>query len=143
METSLPSSIIAGAQLAGNEYGWPVAAFPDATRAAQKLSYACLGGQFQFRAGGSVREMYWLNADAAERGPHESWSAYVTRSCEEVRNRFERLTHDTNFQVEAEKWSGLLEDIGPGKSPSDFLVFVSYFVSEAEHERLRAATHGA
>jgi hypothetical protein len=81
----LPTAITIGADLRGNEYGWPIHSFPDALAKAEALGYACLGGQFQFRIDDGTCEMYWLSADSTERRPGEAWCAYgersVPRSC--------------------------------------------------------------
>jgi hypothetical protein len=115
-----------GATLRGNEYGWSVAAFPDALAEAEDRGYGCLGGQFQFRLeDGGTCEMYWLNAASKDRAHGESWADYCHRSCSEVRNGFQRLVDKTDFGEEASSW-GL--QIHPIKS----LVFVAYFVTEAD-----------
>ena len=68
MANALPPDITQGATLRGNEYGWIVSTFPSAVAKAEVRGYACLGGQFQFRLeDGSTCEMYWLEADSAER----------------------------------------------------------------------------
>jgi hypothetical protein len=132
MVTPLPGSIVSGATLVGSEHGWSLDTFPQALTAAERLSYACLGGQFQFRVAGSVREMYWLNADSSERKRGEPWPEYVSRSCREVRDGFTSLVAVTDFSVEAARWSGLADELGRGSDPSGYLVFVAYFVSELE-----------
>jgi hypothetical protein len=87
----LPSDVLEGATLRGNEYGWLRSSFPVALARAEAHGFACLGGQFQFRLNdGSTCEMYWLNADSKDRMPEESWDDYGLRSCSEVRENFER-----------------------------------------------------
>jgi len=88
---TLPPELVAGASINGNEYGWPPGLFPDAARRAEPLGYACLGGQFQFRAPAGTCEMYWLSADAADRQPGEDWRAYCERSRTEVWKNSSRL----------------------------------------------------
>jgi len=39
----LPPQLLQGATLRANEYGWSVAAFPDALAGAEGRGYACLG----------------------------------------------------------------------------------------------------
>ena len=122
----LPPQLLQGATLRANEYGWSVAAFPDALAEAEGRDYACLGGQFQFRLDeGGTCEMYWLNADSKDRAHGESWADYCHRSGEEVRNGFQRLVDKTDFRVEASSW-GLQIDA------TSSLVFVAYFVTEAD-----------
>ena len=59
MTYELPSDVVEGATLRGNEYGWSISSFPDALSRAEKKGYGCLGGQFQFRLDdGSTCEMY-------------------------------------------------------------------------------------
>src|SRR5882757_1670177 len=92
MSDDLPAIITQGAALRGNEYGWEIAAFPNALAHAEALGYGCLGGQFQFRLqDGSTCEMYWLNADSNDRVEGEAWSEYSHRSCSEVLKRFQQL----------------------------------------------------
>jgi hypothetical protein len=101
MSDQLPSEIVVGATLRGQEYGWTVDSFPAALRAAERLELACLGGQFQFRVGDEVCEPYWVSADSSERRRSEGWSNYVHRSCSEVAEAFERLVRTTDFRAVA------------------------------------------
>jgi hypothetical protein len=55
-----------------NEYGWEIDAFPNALAHAERLGYACLGGQFQFVLQDATCEMYWLSADSSERANDEA-----------------------------------------------------------------------
>jgi len=122
----LPPDISRGATLRGNEYGWNIPSFPEALASAETLGYACLGGQFQFRLDdGSTCEMYWLNADSKERTDGEPWVEYCHRSCSEVLNRFQGLVSRTDFGKEASNWRIQID-------PIEKLVFVAYFVTEAE-----------
>jgi hypothetical protein len=127
MDYVLPPDIAQGASFRGNEYGWSVSSFPDALAKAQNQGYACLGGQFQFRLDdGSTCEMYWLSADSGERVPGESWADYSRRSCAEVLHKFRHLVSSTDFQKEAAGWTSVQID------PAKCLVFVAYFVREAD-----------
>ena len=122
----LPPDIGEGARLEGNEYGWQVSSFPNALLNAPAAGYACLGGQFQFRPDdGTICEMYWLAADSTERMGGESWEAYSRRSCTEVLGKFQYLSTETDFAKEASNWNLQMD---AAKS----LVFVAYFVSEAD-----------
>jgi hypothetical protein len=122
----LPSDVLEGATLRGNEYGWSPSWFPHALARAEANGYAFLGGQFQFRLeDGSTYEMYWLNADSEERTNGESWPNYTHRSCSEVLDTFRRVLSDADFRKEASNWS---IQINPEKD----LVFVAYFVREDE-----------
>jgi hypothetical protein len=128
----LPAQVSQGATLRANEYGWSVAAFPDALAEAEGRGYACLGGQFQFRLeDGGTCEMYWLNADSEDRAPGESWADYCHRSCSEVRNGFQRLVDKTDFGAEASSW-------GLQAESTRSLVFVAYFVTEADLANIAA-----
>jgi hypothetical protein len=127
MDGVLPPDILKGATLRGKEYGWTVSSFPDALVGAEANGYACLGGQFQFRLDdGTTCEMYWLDANSKERAHAESWAEYCQRSCLEVLNRFRHLTSATDFSKEASSWPSARID------PIRSLVFVAYFVTEAE-----------
>jgi hypothetical protein len=132
----LPSEIAMGARIRGNELGWPVSSFPYALANAVALGYACLGGQFQFRLADATCEMYWLSADSSAREEAESWSAYSRRSCLEVKVGFEKLLSETDFPRQALNWQPLRKAIDQGLDVMDTLVFVAYFVDEAELRRL-------
>ena len=126
MNYELPSDVIEGASLQGNEYGWTVASFPDALAKAEAHGYTCLGGQFQFRVpDGGTCEMYWLSADSKDRIEGESWNDYSHRSCAEVLHAFQKRISETDFAKEAAGWPL------PIKHEAD-LVFVAYFVTEID-----------
>lgn len=130
MEDDLPSDLTANAMLRGKEYGWNVAAFPDALSRAEIHGYACLGGQFQFRLDdGSTCEMYWLEADTNDRADNESWADYSRRSCMEVLEEFRRLVFETDFRGESANWLLHID-------PINNLVFVAYFVREIDWAHL-------
>ncbi len=124
--------MLEGAELLGSEYGWDVSKFPSALQTASQLRYACVGGQFQFRWHGSVREMYWLEADSSARLPGELWDAYAERSCREVLSGFQRIMATANWTDEAANWKGFQAELGT-VTPTDCLAFVAYFVSEGEY----------
>ena len=79
--------------------------------------------------------MYWLHANSKDRGPGESWADYSRRSCREVLNKFRDLVSATDFKKEATNWPAIKID------PISILVFVSYFVTEAELAELDANAH--
>jgi hypothetical protein len=129
---ALPQDITQGATLRGNEYGWIVSTFPNAIAKAAERGCACLGGQFQFRLeDGSTCEMYWLEADSAERADGELWADYCRRSCAEVLQRFQCLISETDFGKEASNWKVQID-------PIENLVFVAYFVRECDWSGLSA-----
>jgi len=126
MDDALPPDISQGATQRGKEYGWTISSFPVALARAEAQGYGCLGGQFQFRLDdGSACEMYWLGAESKERTDGESWEDYCHRSCSEVLNRFQGLVSNTDFGKEASNWRIQID-------PIEKLVFVAYFVTEAE-----------
>jgi hypothetical protein len=129
---TLPSEMVRDASISGNEYGWPLRAFPNAVRQAESLMYACLGGQFQFRAQAGTCEMYWLSANPLDRQPSESWKGFSTRSCAEVLNRFEQIVSETDFAAQALQWPALKSEMERGFDVIATLVFVAYFVTEPE-----------
>ncbi len=134
MKDVLPPEVLQGATLRGNEYGWSVSSFPNAVANAQAHGYGCLGGQFQFRLDdGGTCEMYWLAADPTDRSDAESWNDYSRRSCSEVLTKFRHLMTVTDFAKEASTWS---VQIDPVKN----LVFVAYFVTEAQLAELPGST---
>jgi hypothetical protein len=69
--------------------------------------------------------MYWLNADSKDRSDGEPWADYCQRSCSEVRSGFQHLVDKTDFSREASSWPSQID-------PSTTLVFVAYFVTEAD-----------
>jgi hypothetical protein len=131
-ERDLPPEIAKGAHLAGNELGWRVMSFPDALSNAEALAYACIGGQFQFRLEVGICEMYCLSADSESRKESESWQAYCARSCSEVRRGFDKLLSETDFSKQALEWPLINKAVNDGLDPMEKLVFVAYFVDEAE-----------
>ena len=129
---TLPPEITQGATARGNEYGWTLDAFPQALEKAQVLGYACLGGQFQFRLDDGTYEMYWLNADSDDRHEGEPWAEYIRRSCGEVLYRFKAVVASADFPKEDSSWPSLATAMAQGLSIANHLVFVAYFVTEAE-----------
>ncbi len=136
MSGQLPSEILFGAILHGQEYGWTLGSFPAALSAADRLGIACLGGQFQFRVDNAVYEPYWISADSSERRAREIWSDYVHRSCGEVAESFQQALRTTDFRSVAREWSELRAKAEAGFDVLNALVFVAYFVTEREHESL-------
>ena len=132
LERELPPKIAEGAHLEGNEYGWEPSLFPTALANAQALGYACIGGQFQFRLDDGICETYWLSADSDSRQEAESWLEYCERSCSEVKAGFQKLMSETDFQKQALELGPVKEAMTHGLAPLEKLVFVAYFVDEAE-----------
>lgn len=139
MSGELPSEMLAGAVLRGQEYGWTLESFPAALAAAERLQFACLGGQFQFRVGDVVYEPYWISADASERRSGEAWLDYVRRSCGDVAASFQQSVLSTDFRAVAGKWPELRAKAEAGVDVLTVLVFVAYFVTEEEHRSLSTA----
>jgi hypothetical protein len=133
MNILLPPEIAKGASLRGNEYGWPISAFPAAFAKARSLGFACLGGQFQFRSPGNTCEMYRLSANPTDRRDHEPWSAFSHRSCSEVVSQFKGLVSKTDFGKEPAHWK---LDAGAVET----LVFVAYFESQSTCGNLNNTT---
>ena len=129
---TLAAELVKGASVSGNEYGWAPKLFSNAARVAESLGYACLGGQFQFRAPVGTCEMYWLRADSTERQAAEDWPAYCARSRTEVLGRFQQIVAGTDFVQEALQWPVLKSEIERGFDVIPTLVFVAYFVTEVE-----------
>jgi hypothetical protein len=134
MNFLLPPEIVKGASLRGNEYGWPISAFPEALAKARSLGFACIGGQFQFRSPDSIFEMYWLTADPTDRCDREPWSDFSNRSCSEVMSKFEDLVSRTDFVKEAANWK-------LDARFAETLVFVAYFESESTFAEISATRH--
>lgn len=137
MIATLPPEIARDASFDGQEYGWRILSFPTTLAAAERLGFACLGGQLQFRINGSIFEMYWLNADASDRLPNELWLDYVQRSCSEVGRTFAELVRNLNIQKVVQEWPALNAMLASGIDASESLVFVAYFVTQEEFTALR------
>jgi len=137
-EALLPPEILAKSTLRGNEYAWPFAAVEEAIIAAQASALATLGGQAQFRIPDGTCEMYWLNADASDRGVGEPWPEFVTRSAQEVSARFSEKVITTDFLAEVRQWPILREKIEAGVNVLDYLCFVLVF--RAEPGRTKSCT---
>ena len=131
-ERALPKQIAEGSHLEGNEYGWEASSFPTALANAQALGYSCIGGQFQFRLENAICEMYWLSADSDSRHEAESWLEYCERSCSEVKTGFQKLMSETDFRKQALELRPVKEAMTHGLDPLEKLIFVAYFVDEAE-----------
>ncbi len=125
------AEIAKDAQLAGNELGWGVKPFPDALTSAETLAYACIGGQFQFRLDVGTREI--------------TASVRIPSLAKRV-NHGERIVHVRALKSGAaskaavgdgffKTSSGMASDqkgCECGLDPMEDLVFVAYFVGEAE-----------
>jgi hypothetical protein len=136
MGTPLPQNITIGALRRGDEYAWDLSVFPAALKAAPHLGYACLGGQPWFLLpDGSVFELYWLEADSADRGVDEQWPDYAKRSCNEVLSGFKCLVEHTDFNEEVNKLR-CLQSSSVDERPR--LLFNASFVTELEFSALRA-----
>ena len=133
MHALLPPEIALSATLCGNEYGWSLSTFPDALAAAERLAFACLGGQVQFRFENSIFEAYWLNADSSDRLPEEDWQKYVRRSCREVSEAFESIVQCVDLRQTANEWPSLKLLVDAGVDRQSATVFVAYFVTEPEY----------
>ena len=107
--------------------------FPDALAAAERLAFACLGGQVQFRFENSIFEAYWLNADSSDRLPEEDWQKYVRRSCREVSEAFESIVQCVDLRQTANEWPSLKLLVDSGVDLQSATVFVAYFVTEPEY----------
>jgi hypothetical protein len=137
MAPTLPEELTRGADLRDGEYAWSIESFRDAIALAPISGFACLGGQFQLRPGpDTVYEMYWVEANASERFPSESWKSYATRSCSEVSEQFNSLLRKVNFSHEAVKFASLDSSLATGRDVTECLVFNAYFVNEPEFELL-------
>jgi hypothetical protein len=132
--SAVPQSVIANADLCGNEYAWKPDDFPPALAEAARLGYQCVGGQFQFRFVDGTCEMYWLEASAPDRAHGEEWAKYVARCEASVRSKFDSLMASTNFLREAESWEFIrAKMVRERTDPLQYLFFVAYF--EDEHGR--------
>jgi hypothetical protein len=136
-DPDLPSEIATGAQMRGNELGWPISSFLHALANAEALGYTCLGGQFQFRLEDGTCEMYWLSADSGDREQGETWLAYCKRACIEVKIGFEKLVAETVFLKQGWDWQPVRQAMKQGVDVMKKLVFVAYFVDESEWSQLQ------
>ena len=122
---------MARADLRGNEYARRPEDFLDALSTAASRGLACIGGQFQFRVPDGTCELYWLNADPADRAERGKWSDYVARCEREVRAGFTRILETADFRREAHSLDHLQQKIASsGFDLMAHLCFVAYFVDE-------------
>ncbi len=129
--STLPIELSQEAVLHGQEYAWSMGSFRNALKLAPTLKYACLGGQFWILpAPGQIYELFWLEANSAERIPGEPWSTYTSRSCSEVSEQFEQLLVTVDFREEVLKFRTF-------KDYSEPPVFNAYFVTEQEWANLQ------
>ena len=130
-EQLLPAIILAKASLSGNEYAWRIHDVEDAIRAAYSTNLATIGGQIQFRLPDGTCELYWLEADSSPRRNGEDWSSFVSRSADEVIERFRSLRANSDFVAEgASSFTFLSERQNQGIVLADYLYFVLYFEAE-------------
>ena len=101
-----------------------------AVSAAEEVGLANLGGQAQYRLPNGTCELYWMNADSADRREGESWSDYVSRSASEVREAFRDLVAEADFAAEARRFAFLAERLDGGEDVLPHLCFVLYFAEE-------------
>ena len=136
-EELLPAPILAKATLCGKEYAWPLADVEQVIEAARSAGLATLGGQAQFRLPDGICEMYWREADASDRKPNESWSAFVCRSAGEVLARFKEKVANVDYLAEARRWPFLGKQLEQGVDVLAYLCFVLYFQAEKTPEPTR------
>jgi len=136
MSDTLPSAVTQQATSRGNEFAWSIPAFPEALTRARELGFACLGGQFQFHLDSGIYEPYWLYADSQDRQLDEAWPDYVQRSCSEVLEAFHQRIRLTDFIKLAQESTYFDPSQTNGLDLINTLVFVGYFVNEAEYAAL-------
>ena len=130
-EQLLPARILAKASLCGNEYAWRIDDVEDTIRAAHSSNLATIGGQIQFRLPDGTCELYWLAADSSRRRDDEDWSSFVSRSANEVIEKFRSLQAKFNFVAEGVKeFTFLSEKHKQGFVLADYLYFILYFEAE-------------
>jgi len=125
----LPEAILNLADRSSNEEAWRIEDVPRVLDLASEYGLACIGGQFQFRGLIGTAEMYWLNADSLPQLPEEDWEPYVERANSEVRESFDRICRETDFDAEAMTWEHIRESLASGvlSDPKEHLYFVAYF----------------
>jgi len=128
----LPDTMLIRADLSSNEEAWKVADFPKILEVATENRLACIGGQFQFGGPIGTAEMYWLNVDSLPQLPQEEWNQYVERANREVRDSFDRICGETDFDAEAMRWDHIRAAVESGNvcDPKEHLFFVGYFNRE-------------
>ena len=134
----LPEQLTDGAVLRDKEYAWELPAFPRALENAPGLGYACLGGQFWFISQeDSLYELFWLEANSADRADGEQWTDHAQGSCAEVLAQFNALLDSTSFIEEAKKFGTFAQSLTSDDFRVKFRVlFNAYFVTEEEHQSL-------
>lgn len=129
-DDKLPAELLERADLRANEPAWRRDDLPQLAEKAKALSFACLGGQVQFRFDDSTCELYWLSYDPAERWPNETWQAFVQRSWDEMIAKLNALPDNDAIICEARKNFTTVTDADLSDGPW----FVTYPISRSECE---------
>jgi hypothetical protein len=143
-EMNLPDAMLTRADRSSNEEAWKVADFPIILDVATANRLACIGGQFQFRGPIGTAEMYWLKADSPPQLPQEEWYQYVERANREVRDAFDRICSETDFDSEASGWDHIRDALESGliTDPKEHLYFVASFNPEPTKAEQVGASDG-
>lgn len=128
-QTRLPESMLISADRSSNEVAWKVEDFPRILDLATEHRLACIGGQFQFRGPLGIAEMCWQNVESNQQIPTEDWDQYVTRANREVRDAFDKICSNTDFDAEAMGWDHIRDAVDSGSvgDPKEHLYIVAYF----------------
>ena len=136
-ERLLPPEILSKANLAGNEYAWPVDEIPSVIEAARLAGLISIGGQLQFRLpdDGGTCECYWVEVDTYRFVPKSlAWDERVEKTADIALEDFEQLRETVDFIEEGR--SGfqkyLNEYEAQGGDLSDVMYFVWYVSADRE-----------
>ena len=128
-EELLPTAVLEGATLRGNEYAWPLEAIPKVILAAQQVGLINVGGQLQFRLPAATCECYWIEVDTLRVMPHRlTTREKIDWTAREALKQFEELPRQWDFLAEGKKFfSYALGDyVSGGGDPLRVMSFVWY-----------------
>lgn len=132
VERKLGGKVLTKASLRCTEYAWSWSDVEEVISAAEEFGLANLGDGVLFILPQGIYDFYWLEVSTEELRADESWSAYVSRSANEMRTAF-RNRDQKRFIEEARRIPFLAEKLNQGESIMQYLWFEFYFVEENEH----------
>ncbi len=102
LEALLPPALQSRADLRSGEAAWRRSDLAELAQAGAAAGLATYGGQVQARRGGDLTELYWQDYDPAPRRDGEAFSAFVTRSWQELLFLIAALPSDEELARQAE-----------------------------------------
>jgi hypothetical protein len=133
-----PPALLGRANLAGNEYAWPVTEIPAVIAATEAANLVSVGGQLQFRLPEGVCECYWVEVDTYRDVPKTApWQERVEKTAASATEQFAQLRQDFDFAEEGRKAfsAHLIAAERQGVSTASAMCFVWYVLNAEEAAR--------